>query len=393
MRAHSVVWLMTLLGAASARAAAGEPPDGGAVDGPTLKATASLTDGLKVESSDGNYGVQAGALMWARASLGVSRSATGANEALFTDEFAVPLVRPYLKAHLLRPWFSVFLQPEIAGPSPKLLDFEVDVHPLDELGVKVGQFITPFGRSFMSPVPKLQLQGFALASEVFRANRDTGVMVYGAALGGRLEYFAGGFNGNGIGQPGNDDSSLLWVGRLAGTLFGRPPSTKGHVKYDETVALAGDCPPTLMLGVNGYTNRTTPAVTSAAPVPASSTVDTAGADLAFAWRRVFAQAEGFLQRTTPDGGTLRSRWGWDAQVGVFVLPGRLEVAARASMVRFAVDDPSSWLTQADAQLAWYLAGNHVKALLRYTFTDAGSAQRGFSTGLTHGAVAQLQLWL
>jgi hypothetical protein len=243
----------------------------------------------------------------------------------------------------------------------------------------------------MTPVPKLQFQGFSLANEVFRANRDTGVMVYGSALTGHLEYYFGGFNGNGIDQSSNDNPSLLWMARLAGTVMGKPPPAKGHVKYDETATLSGDQPATLQVGLNAYTNRTTTAASGTNPTT-STTVSVGGADFSFTWQRLFWQGEAFFQGTTPDEGTTKLRWGFDTQVGFFVIPSHLELAARASMVRFDVDDPTSWMTQADAQLGWYVAGNHLKALLRYTFTDAGSPQRGYVAGLTHGVVAQLQIW-
>lgn len=340
---------------------------------------ASLSEGIKIESADGNYGVQPGLLVWTRFEDVV-------NDAGNKVAFSVPLLRPTLRAHFFRPWISIFVQPELAG-TPRMLDFELDLHPVDEVAVKLGQFLTPFSRAFLTPVPKLQFQGFTQANVVFRSDRDTGAMVYGTFFTGRLEYYAGIFNGNGLNFGSNDNPQLLWSGRLAGTLFGTPPPAKGSPKYDETAALAGTQAPTLMIGADGYINRVS------TTGQADQIKRTASVDLAFVWKRFFAQSEGYYQTIdTVDGGLL-TRYGADAQAGFFIMPGTLDLAGRFSWVHFDQKDPSAWLVQGDAQLGWYLVGNHLKALARYTLTDTGSAQRGFAPGLSHAVLVQVQVAL
>ncbi len=363
--------LSALLLSTLARAAEPEPSP--------LHFTASLDDGLKVESTDGNYGVQLGALMWGRFDAAVAGT-------VVKDQFLVPLMRPALRAHFVRPWINVFAQAELAG-TPKLLDLELDVHPIPEIGLKLGQLVTPFSRAYLTPIPKLQFGGFTVANDVFRMNRDTGVLAYGTALNNRLEYFAGVFNGNGIDVATNDNPQLMYAGRLAGTLFGTAPNPKAHVRYDETAALTRAAPATLMVGIDGYVDRLS------TTGQADQLKRAASVDAAFLYRRLFVQAEGYLQGVELVGSPTQTRFGADAQVGFFVWPSTLELAGRFSWVRLDASDASAWLVQGEGQLGWYVAGNHLKAIARYVLTDAGSAQRGYTAGITHGLFVQLQAWL
>lgn len=73
------------------------------------------------------------------------------------------------------------------GASPRLLDLELTAQPVAEVGLRVGQVLTPFSRTFYTPVPKLLFPDFSLANDAFRADRDTGVMAFGTPLEGRVE--------------------------------------------------------------------------------------------------------------------------------------------------------------------------------------------------------------
>lgn len=344
---------------------------------------AGLDDGLRVDTTDGNYGVQIGILVW-------TRFDTTFNDKSIKDQFTVPLVRPRLQAHFFRPWLTLFVQPEFAI-SPRLLDLEFDIHPIDEIGIKLGQFMVPFSHSFLAPVPKLQFQGFTAANETFRANRDTGVMLFGTFFDARLEYFAGVFNGNTIDLLTNDNPQLLYAGRLAGTVFGKPPPSRSFAKYDETLHLPGTHPATLMLGIDGYINQ---ASTSGQP---DQLRKTGSVDVTFIWQRLYVAAEGYLQGldTLIPGmmPTTQTRWGADVQVGYMIVPERFEVAARYCYTRFDAAKADSWFSQVDGQLNGYVFGNHLKAGLRYTLTDTGAAQRGFDPGISHSVFLQVQSWI
>ncbi|MCZ7684533.1 MAG: hypothetical protein M5U28_39500 [Sandaracinaceae bacterium] len=81
--------------------------------------------------------------------------------------FEVPVVRPVLQAGVLDDKIRLFVQPELAGPSPRLLDLHVDLAPDPAVQVRIGQFITPYSRIFITPLPRLAMTDFGVVSDTF----------------------------------------------------------------------------------------------------------------------------------------------------------------------------------------------------------------------------------
>jgi phosphate-selective porin OprO and OprP len=386
----------------SAPAGAAEPGVGSAPrpDDPPAR-SAKLGAGVSVKVSlDKGLCLQLGFLTQARYDVGLDETAT-----VKRNELSVKLARPALRGHVLKPWVRVLFQPELAGPTPRLLDLEVDVQPVPELGVKVGQMVVPFSRAYMTPVAKLQLFGFSLANDTFRANRDTGAMAYGFLFGSHVEYYAGVFNGNGINQAANDNTSLLWVGRLAATLAGAPPKPTGHLVYDETEGLAGPLPFTWRIGAGAYGDDLTKIVTpppsttpstGGDPQRPTTTLDkqlTMGVDTSIRAGNFSAQVEGYLRRELVDAGAAAWTFGADVQAGYFLVPRRLELGARQSVLVQNENIPAKrarGITY-EGQLAYYPAGNHLKVAARYVYSDVQSPVDGY-TGRGHLATIQTQLW-
>lgn len=352
-----------------------------------VRVTASAKDGFTMESADGNWGLRIGGVFWA-----------SFTDLIYLSEhaphFGVPLARLQLRAHLFRPWLRFFFQPEFAGGA-RVLDLEFIVQPWEQLGLKVGQLQPAFSRAWLSPVPKLQFQGFTPANNFFRPDRQAGALLFGSFFGGRLEYFAGVFDGVGINRTANDNPHMMWNARIAGTLFGTPANTRAHVKYDETAHLAGDAPPTLMVGIDGYVNRLTNPNTG--PNGSAEVVEqqVASADVSFTWARFFAQAEGYLMHSVPIANSLTAdtlRSGVDFQAGFFLIRSVLELAGRFSWLHAANNLPGLWVVQGDGQLNYYVAGNNLKVGARYSATYAKTAFSTFLPGLAHTVFIQLQVW-
>lgn len=299
------------------------------------------------------------------------------------NTFKVQVVRPQLRATLGKPWITVFIQSELANV-PQLLDLELTLHPHPSFGLKVGQFLTPFSRTFFTPVPKLLFQDFSEANAFFRADRQTGAMLFGTPFHGILEYYCGAFNGNRINQSGNDDDKLLFLGRLA-------VNPLGAVAYDETPALAGAQPFRFAVGVNGYWGRvphvppnapafprapTTPDMEADLPDPRDET-QTVGVDLLLHWWLVSLQAEWYHRDLTlgASGQRVRAQGGYVHLSGFLWWP-YLETAARLSVV-----DPNE-LTRRDQTVIYegalnlYGIGNHLKLHLRYAHFERPASMTG-----------------
>lgn len=283
-------------------------------------------------------------------------------------------VRPQLKGQIGVPWITYFIQPELAG-TPKLLDLELTAQPWKFAGVRIGQFLTPFSRTFYTPVPKMLFPDFSLANDFFRADRETGAMLFGTPLNGLLEYYAGVFNGNRINNVANDDNKMIYVGRVAVNPIGK-------VTYDETPGLAGKMPLGLGIGFNAYRAEvpakaaplpagvTPPATTPPATMPKGTDYNTTlGADITLRYWYATLQAEGYYRFSDPKyTATFTSRGGY-LHASSFVFWPYLELAVRISYLDPNLDKPRDSTKAYEGMLNVYGFGNNLKLNLRYTHFD------------------------
>ncbi|HSN99296.1 MAG TPA: hypothetical protein VLS89_13465, partial [Candidatus Nanopelagicales bacterium] len=350
---------------------------------------ASLAEGLGFRTSEDRFALDAGVLAQVRG------DATLNGGELMSDGFTVLTARPYLRARAYHEQVRFFVQPELGTATPKLLDLEITWQPIPEIGLKVGQFLTPFSRAYFTPLPLLQFQDFSRVNERFRAGRDTGAMLLGSAGKGRLEYYAGAFNGNGIDRGGNDDTSLMGIARIAVNPVRQMP-------YDETPSLRGPVPFGIELGVNGIADRAHPTreepdPTTGEPVtvelPAETRL-TVGADIAVAWGGFTFLTEGYTRLIRPEEGDQKRGFGAYAQAGYFVIPQRLELAARAGWMNPVTSKPDDEERSVEAQVNGYVVGNHLKMGARYQLLhlDAPSAD-GFQAGNNHRLLFHVQFWI
>ena len=367
-----------VLGCAQLTAAAPAPPPLPPPPAPPA-VHASLDEGLSIASADGNFSVRLGLLVQARYELRRSPAGT-------TQGFDVRVVRPQLRGTIGRPWLRFFVQPELADANPRLLDAQLDAQPTPLLGVRVGQFLTPFSRAFLTPVPLLQFPDFSVVNTAFRADRDTGVMLHGEPFDGRAEWNVGAFNGNGIDRNGNDRLDLRWMVRLAWNPL-------GAIAYNETPAVAGPTPWRVGLGVNAYTDTTT--VTLPAAVGQTTTrngdqhEDVIGADLAVRGGPWTLQAEGYHRWQRRADGTSVASWGAYAQSGV-MLGRHLEVAARGNVLQ-PDDGGSAALVSGEALVTGYVRGNHLKLQLRGAVSHADALIAGVAPGWSGLVTLQTQV--
>jgi len=360
---------------------------------------ASLADGVGIKTANDIFSLDVGILNQMRFDM------TFNGGKLDETGFNVNIVRPQIKARAFHDKVRFFFQPEMGTASPKLLDLEVTWQPLPEVGVKVGQFVTPFSRTFLTPVPALQFTDFSRVNVKFRADRDTGAMFLGSTGKGKLEYYLGAFNGNTIDKNGNDDKSIMGIGRLAINPV-RP------VAYDETPSLKGDVPFGVAIAFNGIADRAHPTKTQTDPTTGATTLVagtpetrlTGGGDLYLAAGRFTFLAEGYLKQVSPDTGSQTRSYGFFAQSGFFVVPKHFEVAARVGYMDPNTSKDKDTETSFEGLLNGYVVGNHLKMGLRYQYlhldsTPAaatpvpGNGVDGLKAGANHRVIAHLQFWI
>ena len=354
-----------------------------------IEVHASLADGLGLRREDKLFSVDAGILTQMR------YTATLHDGKVADDGFNVLMVRPTLRVKALRDTVRLFVQPELGTPTPRLLDYELTWQPVPQMGLRVGQFLTPMSRAFLTPVPLLQFTDFNRVNAKFRADRDTGAMIFGATKNGKMDYWLGGFNGNGIDKGGNDDTTMMGIARLAVNPV-RP------MPYDETPSLKGKVPFGIAIAVNGIADRAHPTKMVTDPTTGTqSTVNlpaemrlTGGGDIAIAYKSFTFLAEGFTKMVDPDGGQRTFSYGAYAQAGIFPIPKRLEIAFRGGFIDPNRSKDKDTESNFEGLVTGYFVGNHLKLGARYTMirNEAKTAD-GLAPGVNHRFILQSQLWL
>ena len=113
-----------------------------------------------------------------------------------------------------------------AGPSDqdgrtlKLQDWYLDLTPKPYAQLRMGQFKIPFSRAELVSDKHLQLAQRSIANDFFSPGRDRGAMFHGGTDTGRVQYYVGAFNGTGLAQTQNLDTTLGYAARLTATSSG-----------------------------------------------------------------------------------------------------------------------------------------------------------------------------
>jgi len=263
----------------------------------------------------------------------------------------------------------------------------------DELRVRVGLFKVPFGRQETENSGRLMLVDRGLANEVFNLDRSLGVAVFGTLLDKKLDYWVAVTNGwdnendrFGRSDPDREmDQNPAVVARLVWHALGTYGKGESDLSYHEDPALEvglsfgymddnGDnATPTLIYaipdffrdGFGGFANTNTN----------GTNLTQFGADAGFKWRGLAATAEYWLRIVdvsdtnllglaapyfvaTADDDTFHQQ-GLQAQVGYFLIPKKLELAARVGAV-WDIGPGSEGVWEYAGGLNYYLQGHNCK---------------------------------
>jgi len=188
--------------------------------------------------------------------------------------------------------------------------------------LKAGQYKVPFGRQELTSSGSQQFVDRSIVSAEFARGRDIGVQLWGQlgpeAVPDLLEWRVGAFNGAGRSVTRNTNDKLQYNGRVTFSPWGGADYSESHLEQFPN--------PRLSVAVN-FEDRDK-VIRPATGAPSGDDRETIGADVSFKWGPLSVFGEGFQQdRTSPAGAT--TEWeGIHGQVGVFVVPQKLEVAGR-----------------------------------------------------------------
>ena len=149
------------------------------------------------------------------------------------SNFELRRIRMKIGGHGYKKWikyyFEVDLQPSrsvddpAANGSTRVIDYRIDVQPIDEIGFRIGQWKINYNRERVDSSGRQTFVERSIVNRIFTVDRQVGFMLQGRLFKetpAELRYYAGIFNGEG--RSGNNASSdQMYMGRLQWNFLGR----------------------------------------------------------------------------------------------------------------------------------------------------------------------------
>jgi len=289
--------------------------------------------------------------------------------------------------------------------SPVIQDAWAEWTPRTWLAIRAGRFKTPFSRQHLVAENKYGLTDRSDADDAFRPDRDVGLQLATALWDGRVHAQVALQNGSrGL---TNDNIDFAYAAHLTfeplGALNGRD---EGDAEWSES--------PLVSIGGSFLYNLL---ATDAAKIGLSQDVDgdgkvdnvamwEGGAELAARWRGSSLQTELFYRdfdygKAPPTVGAGRqTSWGGYVQAGYFILPRRLELAARygySQPVNFGLDASLRPAVPAEHHegtggISYLIVGRSLKLQAEYSyFEDENVPELQGKSRSSYRVRAQLQV--
>lgn len=290
------------------------------------------------------------------------------------SQFDVPRMRLTFSGGVFRPWLRYSFQYDFSRTSgesaSKIKDAIIEIRPTGRnYRVLAGQFKAPFGLQQLTSSGRLQFVDRAITDSKFNPSREMGVMFSGTAMGRKVGYDAGVFNGSGESVRQNNQAHL-WAGRV----YFQP---LGPYALSEGGSDAGDNP-VLHFGAGARTGEQIRGRTTAGIIDNADNQTAVNAEFAYKARRIFSTAEYFWmtdEQANPLAGRDIDSRGFHAQAGFMLLPRRAEVGVLFARITpdTAVDDAEATELRGVFSYYWQAHGLKLQA-------DAGQLTYGANVG-------------
>ncbi|MCI0568879.1 MAG: OprO/OprP family phosphate-selective porin [Acidobacteria bacterium] len=276
-------------------------------------------------------------------------------------EFTIPRARLRLDGYAFYPWLKYKVQYDFTGQSyvvavtpqverlrgPDLRDLYLDITRKPWTCVRLGQFKVPFGQQELTSSGDQEFVDRSIASLAFatvEGERQIGTMLWGTSFEKKFGYEVGLFNGNSRNNAINDNPGYLYAARIH---F----DPNGEFKLSES---ALDNPQTVNYTVGAaYVHNTRDA-------QAELTRQSAEVFFSLKYKRLFILADGYVRSVEQAAGPEVDSDGYIAQVGVFLIPSKIEIALRYSQVDSDIDLPDTTTTQEQIGFNWYFSKQELK---------------------------------
>ena len=244
-----------------------------------------------------------------------------------------------------------------------LRDYYVYWTPSTDLMAKIGYFKVPANRQWISSGFKLLFQDRSIASDAFKQDRDYGLDIFGLPFDKHLEYHAAVFRGVGqnpakaIGKDENIDNELLYVLTARYYPFGDYKSYSIVGGWDETDEKYEE-KFNAVIGASVVYNAKE---RDTKPVDTDTIIG--NIELGMRYKGFTWDSEYYVRSKDPesdDGGDTVNSHGFYTQAGYFVLPKKLELATRYSLLDPNKDLPEDFQREYALGINYYFRGHRSK---------------------------------
>ena len=188
--------------------------------------------------------------------------------------------------------------------------------------IRMGQFKTQYDRQFNVNDNTQQFADNSLASNTFNLGRQNGLAAWGDFADGMFQASAGIYNGMSTGEgqnrPGVDTKETGIVSARWNAMGKMDVQEEGDINWTEDMAVS-------IGGAYAYSDASNDTV-------GDFDQNNISADVNFKWQGWSVMGEYYYQTMNPDIGDDVQPSGWYGQVGYFIDPKKVEVAARYSYV-------------------------------------------------------------
>ena len=228
-----------------------------------------------------------------------------------------------------------------------LNDFYFDWVPTSQnFGIKGGQYKVPFLMQELTSSVKQQFVDRAIATDPFNFKRDLGITFHGSVMESPLTYAVFVMNGDGANTINRNKSVLTGV-RFELPILGTYVASESDTEYSENHNL----------GVGAaYAFNEAAAAVQAGTIAADTKANHGTLDVGYKYQGWSFQGAGMLTKTME--GASVTNYGYNAQVGKFLIPKHLEVAARADGLIF--DGAAANQYEYSTGLNYFIVGHGIK---------------------------------
>lgn len=226
-----------------------------------------------------------------------------------------------LHGHIFDPTLTYHFQLNVGEGKVLAEDIYLRWDPARFFGVIVGQIEVPYNRQHLTLEAYQQLIDRSIVDARFNLQRDIGIEVYAQDPLHRFEATLGVWNGARQNAP-NDDKTYMTTLRLAYNPWG--PILFREADLDDSRR------PLLSIATAGSYNpaRVIPDAAGAKPPVTQHGIAQGVAEVTLRYRGLSLSTEAHVRRFSLEGSKEKRDYGAFGQVGMFLLPRHLEVAAR-----------------------------------------------------------------